>query len=132
MVARATARSVPSTMDDGTLQALRKWKVHRYRPAEIPFAEAVHSIGGVAQAIEARQSSTRKTDWMVCSVQCGRERRLCMCVDRYVTAQICRAGSSSPAVFVYAGVFAESDDYETGNLVWGKAPIPNGMDVSRV
>lgn len=49
-----------------------------------------------------------------------------------LASQICRAGTSSPAVFVYAAVFAEADDYETGNLVWGKAPIPEGMDESRM
>ena len=55
-----------------------------------------------------------------------------VCVEWYVVTQICCAGTSSAAVFMYAGVFVESDDYKTGNLVWGKAAIPYGMDKGRV
>ena len=46
--------------------------------------------------------------------------------------QLCRTGTSVPATFVFAGVFAESDPYDTGNFVPGKNPIPDGLEQHRV
>ncbi|TFK77915.1 hypothetical protein K466DRAFT_607538, partial [Polyporus arcularius HHB13444] len=96
-------------MDQLTLEALVKWKEYRYRPVEIPFADAVRSLGTPDELVEARQSTTRKSDWV-----------------------LCRPGTSAPAIFVYAGVFSEADPYETGNLVWGKAPAPDCLDEGRI
>ncbi|TFK81333.1 hypothetical protein K466DRAFT_502316 [Polyporus arcularius HHB13444] len=96
-------------MDDKTADALRKWKEHRYRPTDLPFGEAVDSLFTSEPLIEVRRSETRKTDWV-----------------------ICRAGTTTPALFVFAGVFSESDPYETGNLVPVKTAIPAGLDSTRV
>ena len=45
---------------------------------------------------------------------------------------MCRRGTTIPATFVFAGVFAESDPYETGNFVPGKKRVPAGLDEQRV
>ncbi|RDX47462.1 hypothetical protein OH76DRAFT_1354144 [Lentinus brumalis] len=94
-------------MDDGTAEAIRKWKEHRFRPTDLPFGEAVDSLTASQPLIEAHQSESRKTDWV-----------------------ICRAGTTTPASFVFAGVFAEADPYETGNLVPLKTALPPGLDDS--
>ena len=52
-------------MDQPTQDALRKWKQHTYRPTDIPFADAVYSLSGREPLIEARQSLTRKSEWIV-------------------------------------------------------------------
>ncbi len=52
-------------MDQLTLDALSKWKGHRYRPVEIPFTDAVRSLGTDDELVEVRQSATRKSDWVV-------------------------------------------------------------------
>ncbi|TFK90044.1 hypothetical protein K466DRAFT_470924, partial [Polyporus arcularius HHB13444] len=96
-------------VDQETADAVLRWKTRRFRPGEIPLAEAVASLNTPSPLIEAKQSPTRKSDWV-----------------------ICRAGTSIPAVFVFAGVFAEADPYDTGNLVWGKAPTPDGLEDSRI
>lgn len=46
--------------------------------------------------------------------------------------QVCLAGSTAPANFVYAGVFAEADPYETGNFVWGEATPDPELEDSRM
>ena len=47
--------------------------------------------------------------------------------------QVCHKGTSDPAVMTFAGIFAEADPYETGNLVWGNdTPIPDNMSENRV
>ncbi|RPD64427.1 hypothetical protein L226DRAFT_569864 [Lentinus tigrinus ALCF2SS1-7] len=96
-------------MDQQTAEAIGKWKEFRYRPGDLPFATAVKSLLGNDPLIEVHQSKTRKTDW-----------------------QICVVGSQTPANFVYAGVFAEADPYETGNFVWGDAPADPRLPQSRI
>ncbi|RDX51349.1 hypothetical protein OH76DRAFT_1347065 [Lentinus brumalis] len=96
-------------MDQYTTDALKKWKEYCFRPVEIPFARAVKSLGTADELIVAKQSETRPNEWT-----------------------LCYAGTSNPAIFVYAGVFAEAHPYATGNLVWGKSPIPEGLDEDRI
>ena len=43
-------------------------------------------------------------------------------------SQLCRIGTDVPAVFSYAGLFADADDYETGNLVMGNNAAPAGTE----
>ncbi|RPD54719.1 hypothetical protein L227DRAFT_511213 [Lentinus tigrinus ALCF2SS1-6] len=96
-------------MDSVTAEALCKWKDYRYQPTDLPFVSAVHSLLGKEELIEARLSGTRPSDWV-----------------------ICKRGTSTPANFVYAGVFADADPYETGNFVWSEEPLPANLDESRV
>ena len=42
--------------------------------------------------------------------------------------QFCRRGTDVPAVFSFAAIFVDSDDYETGNLVMGDNPAPEGLN----
>ncbi len=53
------------SMDEETAQALRTWKDHRYRPTDLPLADAVDSLVLEESLIYARQSDTRKSDWVV-------------------------------------------------------------------
>ena len=46
--------------------------------------------------------------------------------------QLCKRGTDEPAVFCYAGIFADADDYETGNLVMGNAKPPPGLEAKNV
>lgn len=52
-------------MDDSTAAAIRMWKEHTYAPTDIPLAEAVDSLILDDPLIYARQSDTRKSDWVV-------------------------------------------------------------------
>ncbi len=54
------------TMDDATAEAVRKWKERCFRPTDLPFAEAVDSLGTDQPLVHVCRSQTRKTDWVVC------------------------------------------------------------------
>ena len=43
-----------------------------------------------------------------------------------------RTNSNVPAVFCYAGIFADADDYYTGNLVIGENEIQAGVAEAKV
>lgn len=63
-------------MDDSTAAAIMMWKEHTYAPTDIPFTEAVDSLILDDPLIYARQSDTRKSDWVVSSSTQG-NMRLC-------------------------------------------------------
>ncbi len=55
------------SMDEETAEALRTWKEHCYRPTDLALADAVDSLVLEEPLIYARQSETRKSDWVVSS-----------------------------------------------------------------
>ena len=46
--------------------------------------------------------------------------------------QLCKRNTNVPAVFSFAGVFADSDDYLTGNFVPDKEDIPANVADDKV
>ncbi|KAI0709401.1 hypothetical protein C8Q76DRAFT_625601 [Earliella scabrosa] len=88
-------------------RAVAKWKTQSLRESDIPYAGAVKSLEGPEPVIEAKRTSER--EWV-----------------------LCHAGSTVAAVFCFAAVFEESDDYYTGNLVVGKNEVPATVDGDRV
>ncbi|RPD77253.1 hypothetical protein L226DRAFT_459733 [Lentinus tigrinus ALCF2SS1-7] len=96
-------------MDSETLGALRYWKTHRYMPDQIPFVEAVQSLSTLYPDIELRRSTVRSNEWV-----------------------FYRVATDTPAIMTFAGVFSESDPYETGNFVWRDNEVPIGLDENRV
>ena len=56
-------------MDEPTRRALDRWRDHTYRSTDIPFTKAVYSLSlGSEPLIEARQSDTRPSEWIVRSL----------------------------------------------------------------
>ncbi len=53
------------SLDDVTAEALGTWKDHCFRPTDLPLADAVDSLVLEEPLIYARQSDTRKSDWVV-------------------------------------------------------------------
>ncbi|RPD53768.1 hypothetical protein L226DRAFT_437843, partial [Lentinus tigrinus ALCF2SS1-7] len=96
-------------MDTETFNALRYWKTHTFKPSQIPFVEAVNSLSTLYPLIELRPSLVRPKEWL-----------------------FYRLDTEGPAIMTFAGVFSESDPYETGNLVSGDNETPPGLDENRL
>ncbi|RPD52373.1 hypothetical protein L227DRAFT_514908 [Lentinus tigrinus ALCF2SS1-6] len=78
-------------------------------PHHIPFVEAVQSLSSLYPLIELRPSAVRPNEWI-----------------------FYRVDTKTPASMTFAGVFSESDPYETGNLVWRDNDPPAGLEESHV
>ncbi|KAI0745889.1 hypothetical protein C8Q76DRAFT_606929 [Earliella scabrosa] len=87
-------------------QAVSRWKFQAFRRDDLPYGAAVNSLTTGEPMIEAKR--TGPNEWV-----------------------LCRWGTNVPAVFSYAGVFADADDYLSGNLVMGDNEIPASLEESR-
>ncbi|KAI0722562.1 hypothetical protein C8Q76DRAFT_615308 [Earliella scabrosa] len=94
-----------------TVAAVRKavadWKFRSFRADDIPYSSAVYSLTSTSPLVELKR--TGRTEWTVC-----------------------RAGTTIPAVLSHATVFADADDYFTGNLVVGKEIPPPNLETSNI
>ncbi|KAI0746104.1 hypothetical protein C8Q76DRAFT_606319 [Earliella scabrosa] len=86
-------------------KAVNRWKFQSFRKGDTPYASAVYSLGTQSPLVEVRQ--TGAMEWTVCEV-----------------------GSTTPAVLSHASIFADADDYYTGNLVVGKGAAPPSLEPS--
>ncbi|RDX53637.1 hypothetical protein OH76DRAFT_1342941 [Lentinus brumalis] len=96
-------------MDQQTQEAVAKWKTHRYKPNHLPFTEAVNSLLTETPLITLTRSAIRSNEW-----------------------NVCHANTSTPAVMTFAGVFAEAEPYDSGNLVIGENEVPPGLNEVRI
>ncbi|KAI0706598.1 hypothetical protein C8Q76DRAFT_629752, partial [Earliella scabrosa] len=71
---------------------LNHWKTHRFRQSDIPLTRAVQSLKHSPALVEVKR--TGKSEWV-----------------------FCLKGTDTPAVFSGSAVFANSDPYDTGNLI---------------
>ncbi|KAI0712626.1 hypothetical protein C8Q76DRAFT_797460 [Earliella scabrosa] len=86
-------------------KAVNRWKFQSFRKGDTPYASAVYSLGTQSPLVEVKQ--TGAMEWTVCEV-----------------------GTMTPAVLSHASIFADADDYYTGNLVVGKGPAPPNLEPS--
>ncbi len=112
-------------MDKQTQEAVAKWKTHRYKPNHIPFTEAVNSLLTETPLITLSRSVVRSNEWTVSPSVC----LLCLLTN---DVQVCHVNTSTPAVMTFAGVFAEAEPYDTGNLVIGENQAPPGLNEVRM
>ncbi|KAI0706465.1 hypothetical protein C8Q76DRAFT_630050 [Earliella scabrosa] len=88
-------------------ETLNKWRMQSLRVSDLPYSEAVMSLSGRHPMIEAKKTGPR--EWTMCKV-----------------------GTNETAVFFFAAVFEDSDDYYTGNLVLDDNEIPPGIAEDKV
>ncbi|KAI0711640.1 hypothetical protein C8Q76DRAFT_694507 [Earliella scabrosa] len=93
--------------------AVNRWKMQSFRNSDLPYAVAVHSLSSRMPMMEAKRTSA--TEWVV-----------------GVLVLLCQSGTNTPAVLCFAGIFADADDYLSGNLVMGDNEIPVSLEENRV
>ena len=107
-----------------TEDAVNRWKMQSFRITDLPYAVAVESLSGTHPMLEAKRTSS--TEWVVSANALGTR-------DVILTkSQMCQAGTNTPAMLCYAGIFANADDYLSGNLVMGDNETPASLEESRV
>ncbi|KAI0698734.1 hypothetical protein C8Q76DRAFT_633942 [Earliella scabrosa] len=79
-------------MNEDLKRIITQWKMKGFRTSDIPYTSAVYSLQTDAPLVELKR--TGPAEWTLCC-----------------------AGAATPAVLCHAGVFADADDYFTGNLV---------------
>ena len=114
-------------MSTEVLDAVAKWRAESFRNSDIPFELAIRSLRTEHPMIEAKRTGPR--EWLVCPLL--HDRFLTEAV-KSITQQLCKRNTNVPAVFSFAGVFADSDDYLTGNYVPEKEDIPVGVADDKV
>ena len=105
-------------------EAVSRWKFQAFRHDDIPYSAAVSSLSTHEPLIEAKR--TGPNEWVVSADSGG-----CVCLLK-LPSQLCRFGTNTPATFSYAGIFADADDYLSGNLVMGDNETPASLEEGRV
>ncbi|KAI0698749.1 hypothetical protein C8Q76DRAFT_633811 [Earliella scabrosa] len=77
--------------DEPVSTTVARWKLRRFRQSDLPLESAVASLHSDRPLVHALR--TGPTEWT-----------------------FCKQGTRVPAVFSYAAVFADADDYQKGNL----------------
>ncbi|KAI0682589.1 hypothetical protein C8Q76DRAFT_763222 [Earliella scabrosa] len=101
-MATATANNELLATVAAVKKAVGMWKFRSFRSTDIPYSSAVYSLGSDSPLVEFKR--TGGTEWTLCTV-----------------------GTAVPAVLSHATIFADADQYETGNLVMGKEGPPSNL-----